>query len=256
METHISFSTLNGSMSLSLRYTLKVSSTCNFGCDRKLNPLMEGQSFSTMPVVPVKRLKNEHEVSTIIKSEPDLEEQRHTNGSYGMPHVTGTKTSRDKTGHEVIEILSDSDSEDSDGRPSGIIILKTENISVEMSNGEKLKKHEDTTEIPKKGGPGKRSPLPFDPSIFTEESGTIWTDSDVTSYAVDGFFLVTKEVRVDRVEYLSNIPCVWPIPKVQTAFILDLRDDAKYLVRKKVGGNGATPVTPDFLLKNMVSNLA
>ena len=76
METHISFSTLNGSMFLSLRYTLKVSSTCNFSCDRKLNPLMEGQSFSTrviLPVVPVKRLKNEHEVSTIIKSEPDLE---------------------------------------------------------------------------------------------------------------------------------------------------------------------------------------
>ena len=119
-----------------------------------------------------------------------------------------------------------------------------------------MKKHEDTsTEIPKKGGPGKRSPLPFDPSIFTEESGTIWTDSNVTSYGVDGIFLVTKEVRVDRVEYLSNIPCVWPIPKVQTAFILDLQDDAKYLVRKKAGGNGATPVTPDFLLKNMVSNL-
>ena len=238
-------------MYLSLRYTLKVSSTCNSGCDRKLNALTEaseGQSFRTRVVLPV---KTEHDVSTIIKNEPDLDEQRH-NGLYGMPHVTGTRTSRDKTGHEVIEIISDSEDSDS-GRPSSVMIPKTENVSIDMSSGENLKK-DDTTEIPKKGGPGKRSPLPFDPSMFTEESDTIWTDSKVTSYAVDGMFLVTKEVRVDRVEYLSNIPCVWPIPKIQTAFILDLRDDAKYLVRKKAGGNSAIPVTPDFLLKNMVSN--
>jgi hypothetical protein len=203
-------------------------------------------------------VKTEHEldVSTIIKNEPDLDEQRHNDSYYGMPHVNvvnGTRTSRDKTGHEVIEILSDS--EDSDGgRPSGIMIPKTENVSNDMSNGENWMKDSDTTEIPKKGGRGKRSPLPFDPSMFTEQSDTIWTDSKVTSYAVDGTFLVTKEVRVDRVEYLSNIPCIWPIPKIQTAFILDLRDDARYLVRKKAGGNSATPVTPDFLLKNMVSN--
>lgn len=96
----------------------------------------------------------------------------------------------------------------------------------------------------------------FDPSMFTKESGTIWTDSNVTSFslAMEEKFQVTKEVRVDRVEYLENIPCVWPIPKIQTAFILDLRDDTKYLVRKKAGGNSAIPVTPDFLLKNMVSN--
>lgn len=160
-----------------------------------------------------------------------------------MPHVrvTGTNSTRDKTGHEVIEILSDSEDE----QP----IPKTESVTENL-------KPEDTLEIPrpKKGKNQSPGPLPFDPSMFTKESGTIWTDSKVTSFAVEGKFQVTKEVRVDRVEYLANIPCVWPIPKIQTAFILDLRDDAKYLVRKKAGGNSATPVTPDFLLKNMVSS--
>jgi hypothetical protein len=194
------------------------------------------------PVIPI---KIEHIVPTVIKNEPDLNEQKHNGSYYGMP---GTKSTRDKTGHEVIEILSDSDDE----RPIPAPIPKTENWDSDdewpIPKTENLK---DTLEIPKKG---KNQSLPFDPLMFTKESGTIWTDSKVTSFAVEGKFQVTKEVRVDRVEYLANIPCVWPIPKIPTAFILDLRDDAKYLVRKKAGGISANPVTPDFLLKNMVSN--
>ena len=181
---------------------------------------------------------------TIIETEPDLDEQRHN----AMPHVNGTRTSCDATGHEVIEILSDSEDE----QP----IPKTENASIDSNQilttsagmiHEKLK-----TEILQKD-PEKQSSLPFDPTMFMKEASTIWTDSEVTSFAVEGKFQVTKEVRVNRVEYLATIPCVWPIAKIQTAFILDLRDDAKYLVCKKAGGNSATPVTPDFLLKNMVS---
>ena len=188
-------------------------------------------------------VKTEHVAPTIIKNEPYLDEQN--NSSYHMPHVatgtSSTRTSHNNTGHEVIEILSDSEDE----RPT----LKTENVStVRPSGGEKKQKGTETCE---KGG--KQCRLPFDPSMFTKESGTVWTDSKVTSFAVEGAFQVTKEVRVDRVEYLANIPCVWPIPKIQTAFILDLRDNAKYLVRKEAG-NTITPVTPDFLLKNMVSN--
>lgn len=207
------------------------------------------KSFGSRVIIDTVPIKTERVVPTIIKTEPDLDEQRH-NASIAMPHVNGTRTSRDATGHEVIEILSDSEDE----QP----IPKTEKASIDSiqvlrtSAGmvhEKLK-----TEIPQKD-PEKQSSLPFDPTMFTKEAGTIWTDSEVTSFAVEGKFQVTKEVRVDRVEYLATIPCVWPIPKIQTAFILDLRDDAKYLVRKKAGGNSATPVTPDFLLKNMVSNL-
>jgi hypothetical protein len=118
------------------------------------------------------------------------------------------------------------------------------------------RKKEKGTAKPKIDGSKEKSlsDVHFDTSMFTTESGTIWTDSNVTSFALEGAFHITKEVRVERVEYLADIPCIWPIPRIQTAFILDLRDDTKYLVRKKTGNIAATPVTPDFLLKNKVRN--
>jgi len=194
-------------------------------------------------------VKIEHVAPTLIKNEAELDEWKH-DGVYGGPRVTSiiqTRISLGKTGHEVIEILSDSEDEQP-GR------LKEEEVStgsIARTSGGKKKE----MEKPKIGGnvgmrPSPRGP--FDPSLFTQKSGTIWTDSDVTSFAVEGTFQVTKEVRVDRVEYLTDIPSVWPIPKLQSAFILDLRDDEKYLMHKKTGGN-TTPVTPDFLIKNKVS---
>jgi hypothetical protein len=76
---------------------------------------------------------------TIIKNEPYLDEQN--NSSYRMLHVaagtqagtSSTRTSHNNTGHEVIEILSDSEDE----RPA----LKTENVSTaRTSSGEKKQK--------------------------------------------------------------------------------------------------------------------
>jgi hypothetical protein len=210
-------------------------------------------------------VKSEHISPTIIKNEPDLDKQDHNSGSgaYGMTVMTRlgaraagsikTTTFHGETGQEVIEILSDSDSEE--GRP----VLKVEQVSTSsISKAESnlgSRKKEKGAVKPKIDGSKEKSlsDVPFDTSMFTTKSGTIWTDSNVTSFALEGAFQVTKEVRVDRVEYLSDIPCTWPIPRIQTAFILDLRDDTKYLVRK-ITGNISTPVTPDFLLKNKVRN--
>lgn len=106
---------------------------------------------------------------TAIKMEPDLVKRCHS-GLYGMPHVTGTsssRTSHNKTGHEVIEILSDS--KDSDKPfPKENSSLAIDSIMRIASVGEILK--EDTTEIPtgEKCGSGKKSSLPFDPSMFTK----------------------------------------------------------------------------------------
>jgi hypothetical protein len=77
-----------------------------------------------------------------------------------------------------------------------------ENVStdsiVRTSSGGKTGKR---TEISEKGR--KRSTLPFDPlQLFIKESETMWTDSKVM-FAVKRKFQVTKEVRVDRVEYLE-----------------------------------------------------
>jgi hypothetical protein len=64
---------------------------------------------------------------------------------------------------------------------------------------------------------------------------------------------------VDQVEYLTDILSVWPIPKLPTAFILDLlQDNRKYLLHKKSGSIDAwtqTLAMPDFLIKNKASKI-
>ena len=152
------------------------------------------------------------------------------------------------TSHEVIEI---SDSEDE--QPAR---LKEEELSTTFIAWTKGRKKEKDRGIEMGGNEQISSLFPFGPSMFTKESGTIWTDSDVTSLAVEGAFHVTKELQVDRVEYLTDIPSIWPIPKIPTAFILDLRDDRKYLLHKKPGSinmQTQTLATPDFLIKNKAS---
>ena len=195
--------------------------------------------------------KTEEIEPTVIKKEPVLDEWSHGGGFGRVTSTIRTRTSHAKTGHEVIEILSDSDSE-----AELPVSKKGLTGSIMGTHGEKKGKgKEEGTETPKTqiggGNKGKQYLPPFDPSEFTKESETIWTDSNAVSFVIEGAFQVTKELRVDRVEYLTDIPCVWPIPRIQTAFILDLRDDAKYLVRKETG-KIVTPVTPDFLLKNKV----
>jgi hypothetical protein len=155
------------------------------------------------------------------------------------------------TSHEVIEI---SDSEDEQpARP------KEEELSttfIAWTKGRKKEKERGIENSEMGGNEQISSLFPFGPSTFTKASGMIWTDSDVTSLAVEGAFQVTKELQVDRVEYLTNIPSVWPIPKLPTAFILDLRDDRKYLLHKKPGSINTrtqTLATPDFLIKNKAS---
>lgn len=177
-------------------------------------------------------VKTEHVVPTVIKKEPNSDAKGHK--LYGRLQATRSVKAGTSHDSEVIEILSDSEDEQS----------------------VHAKEEERPTSIRKEQTQASLPGLPFDPSMFTEESGTVWTDSDLTSFALEGAFQVTKELRVDRVEYLTDIPNVWPIPKIPTSFILDLRDDEKYLVHKKPGSNYSqirTLATPDFLIKNKVS---
>ncbi|THU80082.1 hypothetical protein K435DRAFT_810173 [Dendrothele bispora CBS 962.96] len=81
-------------------------------------------------------------------------------------------------------------------------------------------------------------------------SDTKWFDPNIQSEVlehVDGFFCITRELRVKRLEFLTNIPMYWPIPVVSTAFILDLRDQ-KFVQYDK---NGKL-MSVDALIKNKV----
>ncbi|KJA15424.1 hypothetical protein HYPSUDRAFT_80527 [Hypholoma sublateritium FD-334 SS-4] len=76
--------------------------------------------------------------------------------------------------------------------------------------------------------------LPFNPLEFDTISDTAWEDSEVTSYVIEKTFAVAKGFLVERVEYLNQLPALWPIPEQPTAFILDLRDP-KYNLYDKDG---------------------
>ena len=92
----------------------------------------------------------------------------------------------------------------------------------------------------------------FDRGSFIQESGTVWTDSVITSFVIEGDLQVTAELWVKRVEYISEIPYIFPIPKVATAFIVDLQDE-KFLVPKSE--SNPTPRRPDALIKSKVGCL-
>jgi hypothetical protein len=93
----------------------------------------------------------------------------------------------------------------------------------------------------------------FDRGLFIQESQTAWTDSKITSFVIEDDLQVMTELWVKRTEYLSDIPYIFPIPIVPTAFIVDLQDE-KFLVPKSE--SDPMPLRPDALIKSKVrSNL-
>jgi hypothetical protein len=66
------------------------------------------------------------------------------------------------------------------------------------------------------------------------ESDTLWQD-EITSFVRTGRFSVTRKVKVQRIEYLSELPSVWPIPRVPTAFVIDLSDEKHHIIDEDIG---------------------
>ncbi|KAJ7085596.1 hypothetical protein C8R44DRAFT_893883 [Mycena epipterygia] len=81
--------------------------------------------------------------------------------------------------------------------------------------------------------------------IDLQKSDTIWQDQQITSQVCIGEFRVTKEVTVERVEYLDELASIYPIPKTATAFLIDV-DDPKFAITDKRGDL----YTVDALIKN------
>ncbi|KAJ6603588.1 hypothetical protein DFH09DRAFT_1354717 [Mycena vulgaris] len=151
-----------------------------------------------------------------------------------------TRTLQDG-GREVVEILSDSE----DGSGTGI----GENIDLDsdFEVAETLfHSASRSSSIPA----GFLHTSDIDTSDSDDESGlrssdTIWQDPGLTSRVLVGRFRVTTAVTVDRVEYLSKIPSIWPIPRIPTAFVLSL-DSSYGQVDPKTG----LLYTVDHLIKN------
>ncbi|KAJ7933438.1 hypothetical protein B0H13DRAFT_2507098 [Mycena leptocephala] len=56
------------------------------------------------------------------------------------------------------------------------------------------------------------------------ESDELWQD-EIISFVRTGQFSVTQKLKVQRIEHLPELPSVWPIPRVSTAFVIDLADE-------------------------------
>ncbi|KAJ7138792.1 hypothetical protein C8R43DRAFT_1131951 [Mycena crocata] len=67
---------------------------------------------------------------------------------------------------------------------------------------------------------GASSDLP-EPSHIFESSDS---DDDSEFGAIDGVANINRQTKVDRVEYMNGLPPYWPIPRVKTAYVVDLRD--------------------------------
>ncbi|KAJ7702166.1 hypothetical protein B0H16DRAFT_1832003 [Mycena metata] len=65
-------------------------------------------------------------------------------------------------------------------------------------------------------------------------SNTLWQD-DITSSVRTGRFTITQKIKVQRLEYLSEIPSIWPIPRSSTAFVIDLDDEKHNIINPDTG---------------------
>ncbi|KAJ7483136.1 hypothetical protein B0H11DRAFT_2232164 [Mycena galericulata] len=90
-----------------------------------------------------------------------------------------------------------------------------------------------------------------------EESGietvstTVWCDTDIISKAIDGLAHINRQTKVQRVEYLNELASGYPVPRVPTAYVLDLRDP-KFDFRAGADGRGEL-LNADALILNRVA---
>ncbi|KAJ7026355.1 hypothetical protein C8F04DRAFT_1400047 [Mycena alexandri] len=67
-------------------------------------------------------------------------------------------------------------------------------------------------------------------------SDTLWED-DITSSVRTGRFTITQKIKVQRLECLSEIPSIWPIPRISTAFVIDLDNDKHNIINPDTHGS-------------------
>ncbi|KAJ7734479.1 hypothetical protein B0H16DRAFT_1467605 [Mycena metata] len=142
---------------------------------------------------------------------------------------------------EVVEILSDSDeasdSEDFEVRGHGPRVsspLPPSDIPTESSDM-----------VSDLDAESSSDELDIEPELMQSE--TRWLDPEISSRVRVGEFRVTMDVTVQRVEYLTGFPSLYPIPSTPTAFVIDAQDP-RFDITKKGGGLH----TVDALIKNKV----
>jgi hypothetical protein len=81
-----------------------------------------------------------------------------------------------------------------------------------------------------------------------DEASSNWLDDGISSTVKQGPIKITRQCTVNAVEYISDLPSYWPVPRNKRAYVVDL-SDPKFNIYDK---NGRL-MTVDALIKNAVS---
>ncbi|KAF8994005.1 hypothetical protein BDQ17DRAFT_1431274 [Cyathus striatus] len=173
----------------------------------------------------------EHEPQTTVKLEEDCINLTDST----PPHTRIVQ----ENGQEVVEICSSSDegSKNSD--------LTSESDTSEDSDM-------DLSSDPESDTPENSSHMDTDEHHFEFSDAikpTVWLDKDVETIKLEynngQLISITKQAKVEVVEYLRGIPMAWPVPERPTTYVLDL-SDARYNLHDKFGQQYSV----DALIKN------
>ncbi|KAG6825944.1 hypothetical protein H0H92_001763 [Tricholoma furcatifolium] len=200
-----------------------------------------------------------HSLSSSIKPEPfdALSNHSQVKIELKIEAIPRTQKLLQENEQEVIELLSDSEEEEAtlpDLPSAAASDWESESYSHSLpalSDGEGFT----SSEMGELGANDSDSDVAldgtFNPSIFTLLSDTEWHETAITSLVVVESFKITSSLKVNRIEYLTEILSLWPILRTPTAFVLDLRHEKFKLFDK----NGKL-FTPDALIKNKSAEAA
>ncbi|KAJ7933578.1 hypothetical protein B0H13DRAFT_1856083 [Mycena leptocephala] len=205
-------------------------------------------SSSPRPESPPARVKLEHEASDASVTGISATEGVASSGS-----VPGVKTRVLQEGErEVLEILSDSDLdsdlEDPAARgehPSDDLGHGTDNARESWAFPSSDIQSDTSYAATDLDGYSSSEDSRMETASELQQSDMLWEDGDISSLVRIGEFRVTKEVTVERVEYLTGFPSLYPIPETSTAFVIDAHNP-KFDIKDK----DSILHTVDALIKN------
>ncbi|KAJ7798865.1 hypothetical protein B0H14DRAFT_3156736 [Mycena olivaceomarginata] len=123
---------------------------------------------------------------------------------------------------EVLKILSDS--EDTPGSPPDCQSPPSHMLSDFASHGDS-----ESATAADLDGYFSSDELEVVPRL--QKSDTAWLNEELSSRVRIREFQVTAEVTIERVEYLTKLPSLYPISEMPTAFVID-RQDPKFNITK------------------------
>ena len=216
------------------------------------------------------RVKHVADASNAIKEDPDaspslvIKKERGVSPNLVIkqePMSNAVKTVEEKSlfrtvtenGQEIIELLDSDNEMDSDladdtfedGISSDTMVG---DFDVKMDSDEEQLSFYDR-EISGSSSTHSSSDSEVDCDASDPGLASNWLDDKISSTVKPGPIKINRQCTVDVVEYISDLPSYWPVPRNKRAYVVDL-SNPKFNVYDK---NGKL-MTVDALIKNAVSD--